>query len=430
MNVLDQQFLPWDRSEPQCILLELRVAGRLEADRVREAVRTAIAHHPMARARLASSSLYRGPRWEIVDRVEEIPLEVIDGVPDDALRDARSNLVSRPIDLRSSPPFALMLAHRAGGDSLSLSFSHAVADGVSIARLMRSIACAYGGLNDVIKGPDPLTAHDLSFYPGRSRASAYARQVLRLSRRRASRALPEIAKLAADSVDPSVSPAGFRGFQFFHLDRDETSAATAQRQPPATINDLLIASLALAVRRWNDARGLAPHPITVQMAINLRERDWSTDVVANLAKDVTVVVSNEAQRSLADAQLAIAEQTGLIKRRRALGDLDLPGPLNVLPQSLRYAAVTRLQTRPNRTNTIGLSNLGAIDIIANLGNDAGRVTELWFGPPGIASFGTLSGVLRLGGEMFFALHYRTAQFARTAVEEFTNLWREVLLEGA
>jgi NRPS condensation-like uncharacterized protein len=201
----------------------------------------------------------------------------------------------------------------------------------------------------------------------------------------------------------------------------------AQRRAPATIGDLLIASLALAVSRWNDAHGVGRRRVNVQTPVNLRRKEWFTEVVSNIATDVNIAVSASAQHSLVSAQHAVAEQTYAVKRRRAAAEIDIATMLNVVPRPLRYPVARRLQRRPNRTYTVVLSNLGSVDALPDLAHGAGPVTELWFAPPGTAALGTLAGTLTLGGEMFVALHYRKTELDGAAAKAFAETWRDVLL---
>lgn len=428
LNLLDQQFLPWDRVEPLCILCELRVRGRLRDVRVVDAVRTAISHHAMARARLAPPR-WRQTRqyWEIVDDVHDVPFQIVECADDHALDNARSHLLSRRIDLHAAPPFALMLAHRSGGDSLCMSLSHVAADGVSAQRLMRSIVCAYAGIEESTVGPDPLAVRDLSFYgrqPSSRERIRSLRRMLKLRRSRESEDPPT--RLLMRRSEPNVGDSGSRGFHLLHLDRDETAVAIARRTARATVNDLLISSLALAVRKWNDRRGLEPNRIHVQMPVNLRPRQWADEVVSNIGADVNVVVPARAQRSLVTAQLAVAEQTRAAKARRASSEIDVATILNFIPVPLRYTTASLLQKRASHNTTISLSNLGRV-AFPDLGDDAGSVTEFWFAPSAGAALGALAGAVTLNAELFLALHYRTLELDTTGAQAFAELWREVLV---
>lgn len=429
-SALDEQFIAWDRVEPLCILCELRVGGRLSAERLADAVRTAISLHPMARSRLATSWWpHLGQRWEIVDQVHDIPLEIVECPDDDMLNRARSRLLSRGVDLHTAPPFALMLAHRAGGDSLSMSLSHVVGDGMSAIRLMRSIACAYAGVEDAVAGPDPFAVRDLSFYHAGRASAERIKELLRVLKLRRGQQLPEspTTRLVTEGGEQHGPEGGFRFFHLLRLDHDETAAVMAQRQVPATITDLLLASLAFAVRRWNHEHGVASHQINLQTAVNLRQSDWFTEVVSNFARVANIAVPERAQHSLVSSQLAIAEQMRAVKQRRASAEIDLIGPLNVVPRALRDSAARRLMKRPNLTYATGLTNLGRVDTFPNLAHEAGRVTGLWLGPPGTTALGTLAGTVTHDGEMFLALHYLKSELSGAAAQAFAETWRDVLL---
>jgi NRPS condensation-like uncharacterized protein len=383
----------------------------------------------MARARLASlSRVHPRQYWEIQDQVHDIPLEVIECQNEAMLGDARSRFIGKRVDLRSTPPFALMLVRRGGGDSLCMSLSHVVGDGMSAARLMRSIVCAYAGIEDPRSGPDPLAVRDMSFYNGGVSLGERVKELLRIVKLRQEQK-PESPTtwFATPGSKQHARDTGHHRFHLLHLDRDEMAAVVAQRDIQATVTDLLIASLALAARRWNHAQGIASHRINVQTAVNLRPSEWFTDVVSNFARDANIAVSEEEQQSLASAQLAVARQTLAIKRRRAAAEIALVGPLSVVPRALRYPVAARLYKRPNLTYTTGLSNLGTVDTLPDLAHDAGRVTELWFAPPGTAALGTLAGSLTLDGEMFLALHHLDSQLTGDAAHDFAETWRNVLL---
>jgi NRPS condensation-like uncharacterized protein len=426
LNLLDQQFLPWDQVAPLSFVCELRVQGHLDDERIVNAARTAISHHPMARCRLANFKYgHRRPHWEIVDEVRDIPFEVVECTDDRVFEAARSRLRSRRIDLRTAPPLALMLAHRTGGDSLCMSLSHVVVDGVSSFRLMRSIACAYAGLEEAISGPDPVAVHDLSFYNGGSSAAERIKHLRRVRKlRRAQPPERPTASLATPWGDEDAGDTGIGDFHLWHLNREETAALVARRTAPATLNDLLIGSLALAVRRWNDARGVESGRLDVQMPLNLRPPEWATEVVANLVTDVNIAVPEIAQHDIVSAQLAVAEQTRIAKLSRANAKVDIVTMLNVVPVPLRYPMVQLLQRRQRYNTTIALSNLGRLEF-PDFAHDAGAVTEFWLGPSRGSPGGTIATALTLRSELFIALH-RKAQLDRAGAQAFAEVWRQVL----
>jgi NRPS condensation-like uncharacterized protein len=427
LSPLDQHLLPWDQDEPLCVLCELRVEGQLSRERLLSAIRMAVSRHPMARSRLASSRWNARRRWEIVREVDDIPLTVVDCADEEALDAARSRLLSTRVDLDYAPPFALMLARRTTGDSLCMSLSHVAGDGIGAVRLMRSIACGYAGVDDVIGGPDPFFARELSFNHRGPLSADHLDQLLRVLRLgKEQRAMSTTSRFVTTGGEQRIV-SGFRAFSFMRLDTHETKTVLTRRRQPATINDLLIASFAMAVCRWNRAHGLEDGPITVQSALNLRPSEWFAEVVSNLARDTGVVLPESAQNNLSAAQVAIAEQTLEIKEHRTAGNVSVVGPLNLLPRPLRRTAVRVLRRRAHITHAGGVSNLGVVRTFPNLEADAGPVTELWMAPPGIAGVGPLAGALTYNDQLFLTLQYRKAELTREAAQAFGEMWRNILL---
>jgi len=86
-TVIDQAVHLLDTpAEPWGIQLEVEVAGHLDEDRLRTAVCSATAAHPMARARkVASRPALHTDEWEIAPRADHDPLRVVDCGDDDAL---------------------------------------------------------------------------------------------------------------------------------------------------------------------------------------------------------------------------------------------------------------------------------------------------------------------------------------------------------
>ena len=87
--LLDNEVEPWS------IQLEVRVEGTLEEARLRSAVAEALARHPMARARKATSRLAeRRFHWEITTQPDLDPLRVVDCSNDDDVAALRADLQS------------------------------------------------------------------------------------------------------------------------------------------------------------------------------------------------------------------------------------------------------------------------------------------------------------------------------------------------
>src|SRR5207249_773639 len=86
VTTLDEAFLNLSARAVMSIQFEVRVAGRLDADRLAGALRSAIARHPLARARLAPAAVGAlRLDWQVPDTADHLGLEIT-GEPIAAVR--------------------------------------------------------------------------------------------------------------------------------------------------------------------------------------------------------------------------------------------------------------------------------------------------------------------------------------------------------
>lgn len=116
VHVLDSPAEPWT------LHWEVRLAGRMHADRLRSAVRDAMGRHPLARARAAAGR--RTHHWDVVASPDIDPVMILDCPHDAALASAREALQSFRVPLAGAPPFRLLVARHLGGDVLMLNRVH------------------------------------------------------------------------------------------------------------------------------------------------------------------------------------------------------------------------------------------------------------------------------------------------------------------
>jgi NRPS condensation-like uncharacterized protein len=389
-DILDQPYMHHYRpDEPWSVLLEVGVEGRLDEERLAFAVEAAAARHPVTRAWLAQrSDPDTRHRWEIDDALERLLIEVVECVGDADLAHAREELLSFTPSLTSAPPFALLLAHHPGGDSVLLNLNHAAVDGLGALRLMGSILRAYAGVHDTCSALDPLEVSDISGGAG---------------------------------VIESDEASGY-GFQLMRL---ESAAMLARRSGHATASDVLLAALGVAVRRWNERHGGDVNRIALMMPVNLRPGEWQTDAVGNLASYVTVHLGVGDQDDLDSAIPATAARTRRLKEDGVAGLIvHLHGDAGAGEPELS-AAVPLAGNRV--VDSAVLSNVGRLEGVPDLGGDAGAVRSVWFSPPGRMPLGASVGTATLGNELFVALRYRRALFDAGAAADFAALYREVLI---
>ena len=406
---------------------EVRVEGRLDPSRLAAAALEAVRRHPMGRARMEPfGPMRRTFHWLIDDEVAAVPLEIVDCTTDAQVDAARVRLTNRRIDLHVAPPLALALAHHPEGDYLIMNLSHVVGDGVSLYRLMLSICRAYTGSEDTQPVLPLAHVRNLRGHVG-CRNLADARTRLRDLARRVSDARNDApVTLAVDGGSEGVHG---HGFHLLRFDRDEAVRIAARRVKPATINDLLLAALAVTIRRFNDQRGVVPGRISLLMPVNLRPAECSNELVSNNESMVPVGVLQCAQSDLVAGQSAVAERTAELKEQRLAGVMvDILGMVGIWPAGVRDAALRWSRGLPvDSTHTGVLSNLGNVQPL-DFGAGAGAATELRISPPACMPPGTGVGATMMNGEIFLTLRYCRAQFDAEGAARFAADLRKVLLD--
>jgi NRPS condensation-like uncharacterized protein len=424
LTVLDELYLHLDREEePFSVHIEIRVEGRIDSVRLQAAVREAALHHPIARARLASARVTDVRyRWEIVDELASVDLEEIECVFPADLTRGRERLLSGIPDLDRAGPFSLLLAHDRGGDVVVMNLHHAAGDGLSAVRLMASIARAYSGEEDPVPALDALEVRDVRAIFGAGSVKE------RITRGRA--ALEYIPRWV--STPARIAPQGHSdrrgyGFELLRFEPDEVEELLALRTGKATVNDVLLAGLAVAVHRWNEQHGASSGAVYLMMPINLRPPEWRFEVLGNFAAYLSVHLGSDDQKTLAEAIEATAARTRRIKNN---GVAEFIVDFFALPSALPTGLKQHMQkliplTRNFVVDTAVLSNLGRLPPEPRFG-DAGAVQEVWFSPPGRMPLGASLGVATLDGRLFLTLRYCHALFDAAAASAFLTTFREVL----
>jgi NRPS condensation-like uncharacterized protein len=420
LNRLDELYLTLDGGEePWNVHFEVRASGRLDAGRLAAAIRAAALLHPLARARLGEWRYTdRGYRWEIAAALVDVPLKVVECADEVALAGARAQLLSRSPSLEAPPPFTMLLAHGPAGDTVVLNLHHAAGDGVGAARLMLSILRAYAGADDPAPPVDPLGVRDVEVLAGATSLSERVVRLRSLARQAGSQWQPP----TRVATDGARDRAGY-GVELLALSHDETDGVHARRTDGTTVNDVLLAALAVAVRRWNAEHGRTAGRVTLSMPINLRPPSWRTEVLGNFASYVTV--SGSTADDFPGALEEIGRQTRAIKREGLGGVVvDLLAGYSMLTIVAKRRLPDLIVLGGNMAvDTVSLSNLGAF---APMGDE---VEAVWFSPPGRMPLGAALGVVTHDDRLHLALRYRYAQFDGPAARAFVRLYHDVLVAG-
>ena len=399
-------------AEPWSIQLEVRVSGALEGERLRAAIPVALTRHPMARAKLLPARRTdRRWTWAISGVPDLDPLKVVDCTDDVELAELRDELHSLSVPLAESPPLRLRLARHPLGDVLMINANHAAFDGFGTLQVLRSIAKAYMDEDEPDPGVDLAQARDVD---GLTRAADGAERVRRL------RVLVEKAR---DLATPTARIAPQGGSDRPGYGIHQISVPVPHTPKDATVNDMLLAALHLAIAGWNTQQGTKCRRIGVLVPVNLRPPEWKSEVVTNFVSESRVSTTSADRRTPASLLQAITTQTQRIKDGEGAALMELLAKTARLPLWLKQPLSPFIWMTGNRlVDTAVLSNLGAIDDdeLPHFGPEAGDVVGLWFSAPARMPCGLSLGAVTAAGHLRLAFRYRYPLWGPAAAADFAD----------
>ena len=402
--------------EPWSIQVELGVPGHLDEARLRDALRQALDHHPMARARLVPARPDdRHHSWEITPRPDLDPLRVVDCPDETALAAARAELYGLSVPLAESPPLRLRLARHSGGELVMMSVNHAAFDGFGGLRVLHSLARAYDGRPEPPPLVDLTTARDLHAHLGAPDRSARARRAQRLADKMRDLASPP-ARLAPERA--SDEP----GYGLHHLALSpERTQALAGLDAPGTLNDVLVAALTQAIAGWNEDHETPCERISVLVPVNLRPREWQQDVATNFVLESRVSTAATDRESPEATLEAVVAETDRIKAGGGAALIEALEASATLPTWAKQQLSPLLALTGNRlVDTAVLSNLGKLDDAPSFGAEAGETSEAWFSAPARMPCGLSVGVVTLAGRLHLVFRYRWSLWDAEAATAFAS----------
>ncbi|MGH9225142.1 MAG: hypothetical protein ACRD2W_15485 [Acidimicrobiales bacterium] len=431
-TVVDETLLRCDRAEePQTVQLEVRVAGSVDARRLGDAVKDAVARHPMARVSKATRRrLLSPPLWEIHDPaaldVERV-LSVAEAQTDTAMGRLRDAFYSQGVDVSCPPPFRLTLVARPGGDTILFTFNHAAADGIGALRLLQSVANSYAGrphlapVDDVaLRHPvvprapkrqdDRPTDHHRSRPPGRPARPAFPRPSL----------------IAAS---PAAFGPGYRFHQSVVPGLSLASSHPTEPGPRITVNDLLVASLHQSISEWNSGRGVPCERVLVLLPVSMRPEALRLEIVGNCLSSSIVATDPDDRREPQRLLRTVVAQTLAAKAGGAATPYRRPAwARQVFPLLMPVLSLPVLRRRWQTAAVV--SNVGTVDGVLSFGpldSDSGRITECWAAAPNFMPMGLSVGAATVDGRLCLALRCRRALFDAEDAAAFAGLFERQLM---
>lgn len=261
LSAVDAAWLRMDRPTNRMMITALLVLqGRLERAALERALTERLLGHPRFRQHVVAGPLGR-PRWApdphfaLASHLHEV------GLPpggEAALRALVGDLMSTPLD-RARPLWAAHIVDGYGEDTaLVVRIHHCIADGVALVKLLLSLTDheAPAEAAGVGRAPPPPTG--LLGRLGRALGTA--------------RALADVLALPPDPPTALLGPLGVRKRVAWSRPAELGAIARAARAEGGTVNDLLLAAVAGALRAYLTARMGAPPTVEVRalVPVNLR----------------------------------------------------------------------------------------------------------------------------------------------------------------
>lgn len=405
-------------TEPCNVHLELRVPGHLDEPALGRAIGAALAEQPRALVRRARGGWWqRGYTWEVPGGPDLDPLSTTTWADERELAQRRTQFLAAAPPLDRSPPVRLLLAAGPGEDCLILNAHHAALDGISCLELLRRIARHY---------PDGSAAQPAGVDPAVPAAPRPAAQ------RSPDAAVPDPAGRAGPllprpaariAADPAPERDGY-GFRMITCERAPRMTSSGPG-PRATVNDLLITALIVAIGRWNASHGRPPGQIRITMPVNSRA-PGQAGAAGNLSR--LTAVTARAYQDVPALVADVAAQTVAAKNR--------PGP-QVDPLSRALAAAWCPAAVKRRLLRLALRTAGPLicdtSLVTNLGIVAepprfgpAQATSIWFSTSAHMPRGLSVGAITLGGKLHLCLRYRHALFSEPAAARFADAYAAAL----
>ncbi len=401
--------------EPANIHLEVQVSGHLDRDVFRRAAEAALL------ADLRASSRRVRPGWLTRRYAWEYPGTLdVDPVCFATCRDAaelartREDFIARTPSIDSAPPARLLLVRGPDHDHVILNAHHATMDGLSWLEFLRDLGRRYR-LGD---GSATRTA-------AAAAAPVSPAMALPLPAPVPSDPVPRRAGRALKSgVLPARVAADHGGGRGCGLQLLALPGVPAVLRPAgearATLNDALVAALALTVSRWNTEHGRRPREVRITVPVNARP-EGRPDLTGNHSRNVTIKIeSSLADASPASVLAEVAMQ--MIAARQSSGP---PVPAGLRTAATRWCpavvkrVVVRLAQRtvgPLVVDTAMLTNLGRVPDAPDFGLAATVVMTL--SGPAQMPRGLSFAAITAGGEVRLGLRYNRALLDDGAAARF------------
>ncbi len=409
-------------AEPNNVHLEVLLSGHLDAALLGAATGAALASPQHANVRRAARGrMARRFLWEFPAEPDVDPVSLTSWTGKADLDRERERFLSCAPPLDAAPPFRLLLATGPAGDCLILNAHHAAFDGLGCLSLLGSIAQRYSamapasastassGRPDSAAGdvPDPAAAPDNPVPPSLAPSRLHG---------------------AATRIAPDPGHGNLDGYGYLLMPTIEVAVLdTARSRYGATVNDLLLSALAMAIARWNSAHGRPAGAIRITMPIS--DSLSPAALVGNRSRlaAITVVAADQGG---ADLARQVVSQTRLAKAS--------PGPqVTAVSRALTAPALPVAAKRWLLRSSLKAAGRLVVDtsLVTNLGHLAAPprfesviATRMAFSTSAHMPRGLSVGAIALDRILHLCFRYRKALFSENAAQQFAGYFSVALNE--
>ncbi|MBL8830118.1 MAG: hypothetical protein JNM18_24280 [Planctomycetaceae bacterium] len=278
------ELFMWLDDRPQYPLvyqINLKFAGSIDADAMRDAWRFALARHPLLRATIRQTK--NGAEWHAA-RGGGTELIVLS-------KQAAEQAGQVSIDLTTSPGLHGWLCETAVGWDVRMLYHHACCDGQGTRLFLQDLVLAYSVFIGSIAEPDPFFSLDVSHLERRAEYGATVGLNESLWRKLKEALQFNFAPLQPAALDKaqenrlarSSASRSTTGFCAERLEPAEVELwQDPQRRQGATLNDMAIAVLFSVLGDWQREHGLRPRDmLRIAVPFDLRSREDERMPAAN-----------------------------------------------------------------------------------------------------------------------------------------------------
>lgn len=386
------------------ILRDVELTGRIDLERLRDALAGAAQLHPLSRARrvVNASGMWT---WQVEPDIASMALQTADTTSSDMnplFQELRAErlLATEPL------AFKCIAVRGRSSDRLLFNFCHERTDGIGAMAFLESVRAIYAGEQSQAGSADWMEHRRSLQGPPLSGFT-----------------VPGL--FQPDPIEHLVGDSGDASDEASHIVNIVLSAADARALvraglPGATVTHHLVAAMAIACARWNTCRGSGTGRICIGVPVNARAASFARQGFFNAYG--TMCINTEAGERLTLEQATRSVTTQVRHLRPLVQMAGARWAFSTAPAIAPSGPPRAISVLPTATiSGLGIWNFG------EFGN-AGHVTSVWAPPLPVEPMGVSLGVVGLHDKVCLSFRFPRSMVSRRASYEFAHLMLSLLIQ--